>query len=883
LWNSNGLTQHRDELDILLHNERIDLALITETHFTDRSYLRIQDYTLYRTDHPDGTAHGGAAILIKNSLSHFPLPSFSSGHLQATSISLKFHSYSVTFSASYWPPNKQVTQTQFMSYFHSLGPKFIAGGDYNAKHPQWGCRTSNPRGITLLSTLSSTNFQILSPSHPTYWPTSRSKLPDILDYFVTSFLSPQHYTIENRSDLSSDHSPIVLTVHESPVPKDPPPSLICGQVDWNAFRKYVNGHIDLNIRLKTTKDIDDTVNKLTSIIQEACWHSTIPSRKKMSNQDFYLPKILRLLIAQKRRARNRWQQSRRQDDKKELNRLTNKLKHKLTQYRQAHEHYKLASLNTTDKSLWSATKRILKYKTTNLPLRLPNGDWATSDGEIASVFAQYLSHVFSNNGAPTSPVDQLVTENLNVPFQLTPPPKAFSPSDVEHTITNLKKRKAPGYDLITAEILSQLPKKAIVLITYLYNSILRTTYFPLLWKFSIIKMLPKPNKPSHNPSSFRPISLLPLLGKIFEKLLLRRLYPILESQNIIPDHQFGFRSQHSTIQQCYRVTDAISTSLELGEYCTGAFLDISKAFDKVWHLGLLSKLKNILPFTYFLILKSFLSQRFFRVSYGSSLSPVYPVLAGVPQGSILGPLLYTLYTSDIPIHPHTLLSSFADDTAVLSQNKDPNLASQHLQEHLTSLESWLNNWKLTINVEKSQQTTFTLKKSLCPPVFLNNTPLPTKDVVRYLGLFIDKRLTWNPHTRLKRLELKRRNALLYKLLGGRSPLSFENKVLLYKTVLRPLWTYGLELWGSTKPSNLKRIQSLQSRILRTIAKAPFYISNLTLHNDLQIPYVQDLARSRYQSFHNKLPSHPNPLAQALSSPTLSVPRRLKRQWPRDLL
>jgi len=150
---------------------------------------------------------------------------------------------------------------------------------------------------------------------------------------------------------------------------------------------------------------------------------------------------------------------------------------------------------------------------------------------------------------------------------------------------------------------------------------------------------------------------------------------------------------------------------------------------------------------------------------------------------------------------------------------------------------------------------------------------------------MDKRLTWNPHTRLKRTELKQRFNLLYRLLGRHSKLSLTNKVLIYKTILRPMWTYGIELWGSTKPSNAQRIQSLQSKILRTIAEAPYYVSNLTIHNDLNIPFVQDLSKSRYISFHLKLQSHPNPLVTPLSSQFLpgNPTRRLKRRWPRDHL
>jgi hypothetical protein len=129
------------------------------------------------------------------------------------------------------------------------------------------------------------------------------------------------------------------------------------------------------------------------------------------------------------------------------------------------------------------------------------------------------------------------------------------------------------------------------------------------------------------------------MEKILEKFLLPRLYPTLESQKIIPDHQYGFRSHHSTMQQCHRIVGVISCSLELKHYCTAAFLGVDQVFVYVWLKGLLFKHKGIPPFTDYLILKSYLTDRFFQVSPNAFLSSVHPLLAGVPQGSILVPIL----------------------------------------------------------------------------------------------------------------------------------------------------------------------------------------------------------------------------------------------------
>lgn len=180
---------------------------------------------------------------------------------------------------------------------------------------------------------------------------------------------------------------------------------------------------------------------------------------------------------------------------------------------------------------------------------------------------------------------------------------------------------------------------------------------------------------------------------------------------------------------------------------------------------------------------------------------------------------------------------------------------------------------------------FTLRRVANPHISLNQSPIPSSDWVRYLGLYFDKRLTWKYHTTVKRTETNRRYKLLWRLLGRNSKISTANKLTIYKTILRQAWSYGIELWGSARPTNIKKFQVLQSKVLRTIVDAPYYASNLTLHTDLNIPFVCDLSRARYRSFHSSLNPHPNPLVQALASNTLpnDPPRRLKRKLLRDLL
>jgi len=145
------------------------------------------------------------------------------------------------------------------------------------------------------------------------------------------------------------------------------------------------------------------------------------------------------------------------------------------------------------------------------------------------------------------------------------------------------------------KVLKELPKKAITLLTILYNSILRLSYYPLLRKFAQIIMIPKPGKPVNKVTSYRPISLLPIPSKVFEKLLLKRLRSYVDLSALLPNYQLGFKTGHSTIHQTHRVVHEIAKGFEVQQLCTVAFLDITQAFDKVWHTGLLYKLKTTLP------------------------------------------------------------------------------------------------------------------------------------------------------------------------------------------------------------------------------------------------------------------------------------------------
>jgi len=193
-WNANGLQIHREEIKLFLNQNFTDILLISETHFTTKNYFSIPRYKLYYTNHPDGTAHISTAILIKETIEHYELLKYEEDSIQAMSIKVKGFPYEITITAIYCLPCHNLKKEHFETFFQTLGPKFIAGGDYNSKHTIWGSRLTTTKGRELSKVIQEKNYSFLSTGTPTYWPTDGNKIPDLIDFFVTNGISQNTQT-----------------------------------------------------------------------------------------------------------------------------------------------------------------------------------------------------------------------------------------------------------------------------------------------------------------------------------------------------------------------------------------------------------------------------------------------------------------------------------------------------------------------------------------------------------------------------------------------------------------------------------------------------------------------------------------------------------------
>jgi len=214
LWNANGLLHQKNEISAFLLTNSIDILLISEAHLTPNSSFKLPNYLTYHCDHPDGAAHAGSAILIKSNIKHTILPPYQNNCIQATNIALTLNHIPTTISSAYFRPGIKISSDDFSRYFSSLGNHYLVGGDFNSKHPRWGFSSPNTRGRTLNNFILNQNLKIISPSNPTYWPSHTNRQPDVLEFFITTLPSHIKHNISNSSDLSSDHTPILLSLND---------------------------------------------------------------------------------------------------------------------------------------------------------------------------------------------------------------------------------------------------------------------------------------------------------------------------------------------------------------------------------------------------------------------------------------------------------------------------------------------------------------------------------------------------------------------------------------------------------------------------------------------------------------------------------------------
>jgi hypothetical protein len=435
-----------------------------------------------------------------------------------------------------------------------------------------------------------------------------------------------------------------------------------------------------------------------------------------------------------------------------------------------------------------------------------------------------------------------------------------APITVEEVIatTSRKKSTAPGLDGITYRHIKEGPYQLLLLLAAIFNFILRTGYIPAEWKTSKTLMFLKPNKPLQSVSSYRPIQLTPTFSKILERIIVHRLHTHLHNHHLLPDHQAGFRPGYSIQDQLLRLTNHITNHFNTCKPSTLVLFDLEKAFDKVWHHGLLYKLHQLqFPLAYLRYIHNFLANRLTYININHAYS--FPIFlhTGVPQGSALSPLLYILFCTDFPtLPPNIHLYQYADDTAFLATGQTIQRINTTMQTAINAFSDWCVKWRLTINAAKTQAIVFIPPKQRSRiqrnpsrlDLHVHNTPIKPSHTVKYLGLTYDYHLTWKPHLQYLCTKVYQRLNLLKRLTGTTWGLAPKTILNTYKAFLRPVLTYGHIAWTAAPESFYQKLKVLERHAFRIAYRIKLPSPTVELYARIDFPHILfhlETLRTRY--------------------------------------
>ena len=445
-------------------------------------------------------------------------------------------------------------------------------------------------------------------------------------------------------------------------------------------------------------------------------------------------------------------------------------------------------------------------------IRAPNGGILTAGGDIANELNRFFTSIPSPH--PTEP---LVRQNAEVPtlkFRLV------QRDQIQKLLRGLNPSKRGGINQTPTSVYKCLEATVVPALTILINQSIRSSVFPEAYKSALVSCIHKSGD-RHDPGNYRPISSLPILSKVMERVLNKQIYDHVNEHSLLSDKQFGFRAGLNTEQMLLSVIDRYLSVLDTKSpvYIAQLSLDVRKAFDTVDHAHLCKKLTYEYRFhdSSCALITSYLANRMQQTKIDTDVSSPRLITKGVPQGSILGPLLFNLMVNDM-LSMHVTANSYADDTLIYSISTTQPDAISGAVSDFNRINDWYVSNGLSLCAHKTNCLVISNRKvDYAQQVPIAGSVIPIRSNVKVLGVLIDSKLEFKDHIKAVTNKV---SSQLYALRRARKYLDSDQTKLIYTSIIRPKLEYCSSLFFKTTLANSNLLESSQNRAIRVICKAP---------------------------------------------------------------